>query len=61
MRIRQVVSHAIRPAPGPSDASRSISNPPIRSPIITVVVKVYFMSCYYNLDCSSFLLHGSAV
>ena len=43
MRIRQVVSHAIRPAPGPSDASRSISNPPIRSPIITVVVKVYFV------------------
>jgi len=39
MRIRRVVSHAIRPASSPPEASRSTSNPPIRSPIITVVVK----------------------
>ena len=41
MRIRRVVSHAIQSASSPPEASRSISNPPIRSPIITVVVKVY--------------------
>jgi len=45
MRIRRVVSHAFRPAPSPFEASRSTSNPPIRSLIITVVVKVYFVSC----------------
>ena len=49
MRIRRVVSHAIRPASSPPEASRSTSNPPIRSPIITVVVKVYFVSCFRNL------------
>ena len=43
MRIRRVVSHAIRPAPSPPEASRSTSTPPIRSPIIPVVVKVYFV------------------
>ena len=55
MRIRRVVSHAFRPAPSPPEASRSTSNPPIRSPIITVVVKVYFVSWLCNLvqafDC----------
>ena len=49
MRIRRVVSHAIRPAPSPPEASRSTSDPPIRSPLITVVVKVYFVSCFCNL------------
>ena len=49
MRVRWVVSHAIRPAPSPPEASRSTSNPPIRSPIITIaVVKVYFVSCFCN-------------
>ena len=44
MRIWRAVSHAIRPAPNPPEASRSTSNPPSRSPIITVaVVKVYFV------------------
>jgi len=40
MRIRRVVSHAIRPAPSsPLEASRSTStNPPLRSFTITVVV-----------------------
>jgi len=37
MRIQHVVSHAIHPVPSPPEASRSTSNPPIRSPIITVV------------------------
>jgi len=49
MRIRRVVSHAIRPVPSPPEASRSTSTPPIRSPIITFVVKVYFVSCFCNL------------
>ena len=50
MRIRRVVSHAIRPAPSPPEASRSTSNLPSRSPIITVaVVKVYFVSCFCDL------------
>ena len=50
MRIRRVVSHAIRPAPSPPEASRSTSTPPSRSPIITVaVVKVYFVSCFCDL------------
>jgi hypothetical protein len=50
MRIRRVVSHAIRPAPSPPEASRSTSTPPSRSPIITVaVVKVYYMSCFCDL------------
>jgi len=55
MRIRRVVSHAIRPAPSPPEASRSASNPPLRSPIITVVVvvvvvvKVYFAFCFCGL------------
>jgi hypothetical protein len=44
MGIRRVVSHAIRPAPSPPEASRSTSNPPSRFPIINVVVvKVYFV------------------
>jgi len=43
MRIWRVVSHAIRPAPSPPEASRSTSNSPIRSPIITaVVVELHF-------------------
>ena len=50
LRIRRVVSHAIQPAPSPPEASRSTSNPPSRSPIITVVVgKVYFVSCFRDL------------
>jgi len=50
MRIQQVVSHAFRSAPSPPEASRSTSNPPIRSTIITVtVVKVYFVSCFCDL------------
>ena len=50
MRIQRIVSHAIRPAPSPPEASRSTSNPPSRSPIITVaVVKVYFASCFCDL------------
>ena len=49
MRIQRVVSHAIRPAPSPPEASRSTSNPPSKSPIITVVVKVYFVSCFCDL------------
>ena len=49
MRIRRVVSHAIRLAPSTPEASRFTSNPPIRSPIITVVVKVNFVSCFSNL------------
>ena len=49
MRIRRVVSHAIRPASSPPEAIRSTSTPPIRTPIITVVVKVYFVSCFRNL------------
>jgi hypothetical protein len=61
MRIRQVVSHAIRPAPSPPEASRSTSNPPFKSPSITVaVVKVYFVSCSCDLVLS-FLLHGGVV
>jgi hypothetical protein len=49
-RMRRVVSHAIRPAPSPPEASRATNKPPIRSPIITVVVnKVYFVSCFCNL------------
>jgi hypothetical protein len=56
MRIRRVVSHAIRLAPNPPEASRS-TNPPSRSPTITVaVVKVYFVSCFF-WSCLSFLLH----
>ena len=62
MRIRRVVSHAIRPEPSPPEASRSTSNPPIRSLVITVVVNVYFVFCVLFLySCLSFLLHGSAV
>jgi len=51
MRIRRVVSHVIRPAPSPPEASRSTSNPPSRSPIITVVVvvKLCFVSCFCDL------------
>ena len=49
MRIRRVVSHAFRPVSSPPEASRFTSNPPIRSPIITVVVKVYFVSCFSKL------------
>ena len=51
MRIWRVVSHAIRPASSPPKASRSTSNPPSRSPIITVVVvvKVYFVACFFDL------------
>ena len=50
MRIRRVVSHAIWPAPSPPEASCSTSNPPIKFPIITVVIKVYFVSwCFCNL------------
>jgi len=50
MRNRRVVSHAIRPAPSPPEASRSTSNPPSRSPPITVaVVKVYSVSCFCDL------------
>jgi hypothetical protein len=33
----------------PPETSRFTSNPPISSPIITVVVKVYFVSCFCNL------------
>ena len=47
MRIRRVVIHVIQPAPSPPEASRSTSNSPFRSPIITVVVQVYFVSCFY--------------
>ena len=51
MRIRRVVSQAIRPAPSPPEASRSTSNPPSRSPNINVVVvKVYFVSCFCDLS-----------
>jgi hypothetical protein len=42
-------SLAIRPASSFPEASRSTSTHPIRSPIITVVVKVYFVSCFCNL------------
>ena len=42
MRIRRVVSHAIRHAPSPPEASRSTNTPPSRSPIITVVVVSVF-------------------
>jgi hypothetical protein len=51
MRIRRVVSSAmwsglrlalLKPAALPV-------TPPLRSPIITVVVKVYFVSCFCNL------------
>jgi hypothetical protein len=50
MRIRRVVSYAIRPAPSPPEASRSTSNPHSGSPIITVaVVNVYCMSCFCDL------------
>ena len=51
MMIWRVVSHAIRPAPSPPEVSRSTSNPPSRSPIITVVVvvKVHFVSCFCDL------------
>ena len=51
MRIRRVVSHAIRLASSPPEDSRSTSNPPSsRSPIITVVIaKVYFVSCFCDL------------
>ena len=49
LRIRRVVSYAIRPAPRPPEARRSTSKPPSRSSIITVaVVKVYFVSCLYD-------------
>jgi len=50
MRIRRVVSHAIRPAPRHPEASRSTSTPPSLSPVFTVVVvKVYFVSCFVIL------------
>jgi hypothetical protein len=51
MRIRLVVSHAIRPAPSPPEARQPLyQNPPSRSPIITVViVKVHFVSCFCDL------------
>ena len=48
MRIRRVVSHAFQPAASPPEASRSTSTPLIRSSIITVVVKVYFVSYFCN-------------
>jgi len=42
MRIRRIVSHAIRPAPSTPAVSCSTSAPPSRSPVITFVVdKVY--------------------
>ena len=41
--------YAIQPAPSPPEASRSTSNLPIRSPIITVNVKVCFVSSFCNL------------
>ena len=47
-RNQRVVSHAIRAAPSPPEASRSTSTPVIRSSIITVVVKVYFVSYFCN-------------
>jgi len=40
--IQRNVSHAIRPAPSPPEASRSTNTPPSRSPIITVVVVSVF-------------------
>ena len=49
MRIQRVVSHTFRPAPSSPEASRSTGNPPIKSPIITVFVKVYFVTCFCNL------------
>ena len=50
MRIWRVVSHAIRPAPSPPEASRPTSNPPSDSLNITVVVaELYFVSCFYDL------------
>ena len=59
MRIRRVVSHAIRPAPSPPEASRSTRNPPFRSPIVTVaVVKVYFVSCFCDL---AFLFYNPVI
>ena len=47
MRIQRVVSHAIRPAP--PEASRSTSNPPIRSPMITVVFKCLVFVILFKL------------
>ena len=50
MRIQWVVSHAIQPASSPPKASRSTSNPPIRSPLFTVVVvELYFVYRFYGL------------
>jgi len=55
MRIWWVVSHAIRPSLRlallkPAALSVSISTPPSRSPIITVVaVELYFVSCFCDL------------
>jgi hypothetical protein len=61
MRIRRVVSHEIRPAPSPPEASRSTSDPPSRSPIITVAMlkcilclvfvilfKLFIARCYHS-------------
>jgi len=64
MRIRRVVSHAIRPAPSPPEASRSTSNPPSRSPIITVAVvgliSTSFHAPYDALPCYCLELVGWA-
>jgi len=48
-RIRRVVSHAIRLAPSLPETSRSISNPPIRSPIITVVIVTSYLVYFCDL------------
>jgi len=44
MRIWQVVSHAIRPAPSPPEASRSTSNFPIRSLFLSEIT-VFVWDC----------------
>jgi hypothetical protein len=59
MRIWRIVSHAIRPAPSPPEASRSTALHPLQIPIITVVVKLYFdlvlvtLEFFFAWQCNS--------
>ena len=50
MRIRRVVSHAIRPAPSPPEASRSTSNRPPHQ-----IIPCYHCCCYQGVFYVLFL------
>jgi hypothetical protein len=59
MRIRRVVSHAIRPVPSPPEASRSTSNPLPDTPLSLLLLKcilclvfVILFKLYIAWQCS---------